>query len=231
MFSVHDATCFLESGVQFSSADVFMDPPGDGQQSDVDSGDEDEGKVELNVNRLSRRQLQTRATCTLRTEKGKETVCETNYEEEDSADELLKSPKKKKSRQKKKPAAQSEERKWKKSDFVPKNSYRKYKAPERDETLAEISPTTAFEAFFDDEVVDYLCTETNRYAHAQGKHNFSVDREEMRGFLTILLLTKYVFAQTKDVLGTKGGRGKSACPKNYVEEQVRRNFELHSSCG
>ena len=43
------------------------------------------------------------------------------------------------------------------------------------------SPTTLFNLFFDDEVVEYVVKMANLYAHQEkGKHLFNIDQSEMR---------------------------------------------------
>ena len=46
--------------------------------------------------------------------------------------------------------------------------------------------------FFDDEVIQLIVTNTNRYAMQKGAHNFLVEAPEMRIFLAILVTSGYV---------------------------------------
>ena len=54
------------------------------------------------------------------------------------------------------------------------------------------SPTTLFNSFLDNEVVEYFLKMTKLYAHQEkGKHSFNIDQSEMRLFIAALLLSGY----------------------------------------
>ena len=61
-FSVHDVVSQLEEENHFDRADIFITPPVNANYSDEDSDDEDLGG---DINRLSKRQLDAEAECTL----------------------------------------------------------------------------------------------------------------------------------------------------------------------
>ncbi|GFS27713.1 PiggyBac transposable element-derived protein 3 [Elysia marginata] len=60
LFSLHEAITLVEQYDTVVSADIFMQPLGQGQESDCDSGDEDS----MNVNNLPRAQLQAQVDMT-----------------------------------------------------------------------------------------------------------------------------------------------------------------------
>jgi len=55
-----------------------------------------------------------------------------------------------------------------------------------------MTPAHIFDLFFDDEVINYTLNMTNLYAMQRGKPTFSVRADEIRGVLTILLISGYV---------------------------------------
>jgi len=55
---------YSEETGHFSNADVFMEPPSDGEMTEIDSADEDESVV--SVNKLSGWQLSAAAVCTIK---------------------------------------------------------------------------------------------------------------------------------------------------------------------
>ena len=55
-----------------------------------------------------------------------------------------------------------------------------------------LSPVEMFECFFDDDVIDLIVDQTNLYAHRdKGNHAFTTNRQDMKTFLGILLLSGY----------------------------------------
>ena len=52
-------------------------------------------------------------------------------------------------------------------------------------------PHQLFEQFFDGDVIEYLCQQANVYASFKGKMTFSVDKDEVRAFIAILLISGY----------------------------------------
>ena len=58
--------------------------------------------------------------------------------------------------------------------------------------MENVTPTSIYELFFDDEVVNFMVEITNLYAQRDKiKHNFSTDVAEMWLFIAMLLLTGY----------------------------------------
>ena len=54
-------------------------------------------------------------------------------------------------------------------------------------------PHQLFEQFFDDDVIEYLCQQANSYPSFKGKMTFPVDKDEVRAFIAILLISGYSF--------------------------------------
>ena len=53
----------------------------------------------------------------------------------------------------------------------------------------EKSPCSLFEDFFTPELYKFICSETVRYAHSNGKHNFELTVDELKAFIASLLLS------------------------------------------
>jgi hypothetical protein len=64
-YTVNEVLDALEDDADFASGDIFIDPPRDGVESEEDSGDEDEGGI--NMNNLRGRQLISACQGRLRT--------------------------------------------------------------------------------------------------------------------------------------------------------------------
>lgn len=60
LYNVHVVIAMLEDDGLFSQADIFIAPPANPDNSDEDSGDEEQ----MNVNNLTRRQLEAEAKVT-----------------------------------------------------------------------------------------------------------------------------------------------------------------------
>ncbi|KAJ8937812.1 hypothetical protein NQ314_011718 [Rhamnusium bicolor] len=75
--------------------------------------------------------------------------------------------------------------KWKEWDLVatPK------RIPNADyKTFKTLSPVDMFEMFFDDDIVDYLVSESTKYAQLKNEQNPQITKEEMRCFLAVLII-------------------------------------------
>ena len=80
--------------------------------------------------------------------------------------------------------------KWNKRDII-NNKFANVPPPQWNQ-LDQVTPTSLFELFFDDEVVNFMVDMTNLYAQRdKGKHKFTTDANEMHLFLAMLLLTDY----------------------------------------
>lgn len=83
-----------------------------------------------------------------------------------------------------------QERKWSKKDLSGDDA--RWMAEQPAFLQKDMTPAFIFELFFDDEMVDFIVTMTNLYAAQRGKPTFSVSANEIRGVLTILLISGYV---------------------------------------
>lgn len=183
---------------QFVEASVYISPPGDGLESDEDS-DVEEG---CSANHLSSRQLTAPAEFVVNY--GNENVNSLEEEEdEEDADADQGEPNDEAINDNSistLPIAVNMNRlsamhppsvvhKWVKKDlkhgtFPDKPLLRQFTEP--------LPPFAIFNAFFDDDVVEYMVRMTNMYAQRdKGNHGFSTDMCEMRLFLAMLLLSGY----------------------------------------
>lgn len=200
----------LEDTDEMCSADVFITPPSNHDISDEDSGDEDGGTV----NNLSGSQLNAASTATIvvgtekkmigceddddrreheQNETDADSVASGGYNgnaqadiENDSSHESDTENVAK--RRKKIPTP----RRWVRRDLPPttKDQFPWIEIPS---ALSEksFSPTTLFELFFDDDVIEMMRLNTNSYARQKGNHLFDVSPEEVKTFLAILLTSGY----------------------------------------
>lgn len=82
------------------------------------------------------------------------------------------------------------ERNWLKSDMP--ESCRPPDVPENNQYAStDLTPTGLFEQFVDDEVMQLLTENSNKYAMQKGRHNFVTSQSEMRLFLAILFNSGY----------------------------------------
>ena len=56
----------------------------------------------------------------------------------------------------------------------------------------EKSPATLFEEYFNDELLQLICTQSVIYARWKGNDKFSVSIDELKVFLAIIMLSGYV---------------------------------------
>jgi len=201
-YTVKEVLDALEDHEDFASADIFIDPPRDGVDSEEDSGDEDEGG---NMNNLSGRQLMSACHGRLRTrsneivEMGGEDLatgddefsgdpveCDDVSEVADSVT-IIESAAKAVTTTKRKTLIP---RKWVKKDIQP--NWPDFNIPEKSFTIP-LDPVRAFEFFFDDDICTFLAEMTTLYGReVKHDHAFETDAEEIRCFLAILLLSGYV---------------------------------------
>ena len=180
-----------------SQADVYISPPNDGICSDEDSGDENDGIVD----NLTGNQLRASAEVVASyVDNHQERIssnedCNANDYEDgndtESSEEALPPPSKK-VRCSAKPSPRV--RDWTTKD-IPSNlaTQKPWPMITTPKFLrAHQTPTTLFELFFDDELVDFIVTNTNNYArHDKGDHSFTTNADEIRTFLAILLISGY----------------------------------------
>ena len=190
--NLHQALSYLEglcqsedaedgSGSSFFSANVCIQPPDDVQgESDNDSGDEEAPQF----SNLGCRQLLAAATLEVHNETGRRVVGANNNNEVKEAVQIG-------SRKRRRMTGDSRiSCAWRHKDMSRDNSGKWDVRPPALDT--EKSPCALFEGFFTEEVYEFICVETIRYAHANGKYNFSVSVEELKSLMAILLLSGYV---------------------------------------
>ena len=73
-----------------------------------------------------------------------------------------------------------------------------YKMKENVSTDEDYTPIIFFEKFFHDQMIEMIVTETNRYAAQKGNLDFRVTPTEIKGFITILIVSSYVDVYSKD---------------------------------
>ncbi|KAJ8964427.1 hypothetical protein NQ314_004918 [Rhamnusium bicolor] len=94
------------------------------------------------------------------------------------------------------------------------------KCPNADyETFKILTPVERFEMFLDDDIVDYLVSESTKYAQFKNEQNPQITKEEMRCFLAILIISGYNGLPGKKYYwNTDGNMG-----NNLVREAIRRD--------
>lgn len=155
-------------------ADVYIDPPGNGNVSDGDSGDEDF----INFDQLSRNQLLAPAELTLR-----------RSQDNDDDEEVLGVPLTSRSTVS---SIKTARRKWVKRD-LPQNG-REWFSPLPRSVLAVDSgsdPLTFFELFFNHDVIMHIVKQSVIYAAQQGNMSFTLSDSDIYCFLGILILSGY----------------------------------------
>jgi len=80
---------------------------------------------------------------------------------------------------------------WNKKDLKPDES-RISKSTKPIFPNQDTTPTSLFEYFFNDNIVDLIVTMSRRYAHQKLQPNFTITAENFRAFIAILLLLGYV---------------------------------------
>jgi hypothetical protein len=194
-YRVADVLHELEISDHFNAGNIFIAPPDAGEVTDEDSGEEEGGTV----NNLSKGQLLSEAIAT--TYNGTERRDIGNFECEQPSDsddddvplKLLKSSTRCKARQqrKEKQGQEQEPRRWCKRDLPPASRFLQWSVSKPKFLRKEWSPVSLFQLFFDDDIIEFVCDSTMKYAGQKGNHTFSVDRNEMRSFLAILMISGY----------------------------------------
>ena len=83
-------------------------------------------------------------------------------------------------------------RDWRDVDLNQRQKDRfKWDVPARDVSRLPTTPVELFEVFFDDEVIQMMVDNSERYARSKGNEAFKTSQDEMRAFLGILLVSGY----------------------------------------
>jgi YD repeat-containing protein len=84
------------------------------------------------------------------------------------------------------------DRRWKKCD-LPERCKAVFQSKVQEKNVADdFSPPLFFEQFFDDAILKHMVEQSIVYAKDKGDHRFTVNSEEIRAFLAILILSGYV---------------------------------------
>ena len=233
---------FLEETRHFSKADVFMEPPSDGEMTEGDSADEDEPTV--SVNKLSGRQLSAAAVVTMKTvgshdnddvESDSEEEVEEDNSDEDTEDELnaVDLP----TTGAKRPAAdqprsvqkkQCVARQWSKSDIDA--SWPDFSIPPKNYNGAT-DPVNIFEYFFDNDVCEYLADMSTKYARSEkGQHSIEITVADIKCFIAILLLSGYVNVPRWRMLWEVDSETFNAAVSNGMRRSQFENIKRYLHC-
>ncbi|XP_039297544.1 piggyBac transposable element-derived protein 3-like [Nilaparvata lugens] len=180
---------------------VFIEPPDANIQSDADSGEEDGGGY---VNNLSGKQLLSNAEIVFNSQPDKSTQeippipsTSTGKSKEKRKSDNTRQGTNKKRKTQSRPNKKSRIEPvsmWEEKDEMTFNGI----FPNPDYTdLRDKNCMHFFEKFIDDEIIDLLVLESNKYALHCNRADPRISREEMRVFLGILLLSSYVRVSDK----------------------------------
>ena len=123
------------------------------------------------------------ATLEIQDETGRKTIGNTNCNEVEEAVQN-------KSRKRKRITNDSSSARWRHMDMNRDTAGDWNIAPPSLHT--EKSPCSLFEDFFTPALYEFICSETVRYAHSNGKLNFELSVDELKAYIAILLLSGYV---------------------------------------
>ncbi|GFR60705.1 PiggyBac transposable element-derived protein 3 [Elysia marginata] len=98
----------------------------------------------------------------------------------------------------KKGSAKQTEFRWRTADIKP-NEQLQWEPEQPEVPQLPKSVTELFELFYDDAVIDLLCSECLKYASSKGKHGFRVCPDEMKVFLGIFLVSGYSGCKRKSL--------------------------------
>jgi len=204
----------LEQDGHFSTANIFMEPPSDGNMTEGDSADEDEPS---SINNLSGHQLRSAAVVTINRQDDTESP-ETPGSEDDDEDantdnadnadddavysnegDAAKAPvenrraatasgAKTKNLTARRRKMQS--RQWCKEDLDVQ--WPEFQLPPKN-YIGATDPVNLFEYFVDDDICKFLVDMSNNYARVdKGNHGVDISVDQLKAFLWILLLSGYV---------------------------------------
>ena len=163
-------------------ATIFIRPPTEeGAESEQDSDNDDQP---TSLNHLSSRQLAADVDVHIRTinQTDLNYALDTNNETEEQPPQTQ--------TQQLSQLHNHQDRKWQKGKFCPKIK-NNTQLHHNNKMYSIDKATDFFELFFDDELVDFICECSLKYAQQQGNHTFQLDRVSLKAFLGILLLSGY----------------------------------------
>lgn len=117
---------------------------------------------------------------------------------------------------------------WQKKKDLPESKPKviKWKPSQRNYSNDSPTPSQLFDMFFDDELVQMISEETNRYAAQKGNMGFATDSDEIRVFVAILLLSGYIPLPRKNMFWEDSGEARNECVANAMRRN-RFNEILH----
>jgi len=187
----------LEADDDYTSADVYITPPVDGQLSEEDSDDDDQPQT---INHLSGPQLNAEADVRLVTRSRKivSTTDEIEVNLQDTSDEeddiplaALASTNTSAS-QRRVTKLPEPTRKWSNKDLLSDSGCTQHESTKPCFIAKEWTPVGLFELFFDTDTVQLLVANTLKYARdVKGDHSFTLDEETLKLFFAVLLLSGY----------------------------------------
>ena len=190
-FTVHEAIAMLEdlNDPDIETIDINIEPPDCSYHTDEDSADEEDGTID----NFSARQLLAPCVVTTSSSRGVRNVIGDFDPDPDPAAETTSTVASSSSgpQQKRKKVAPVE-RSFVKRD-IPKSDKVNFEDRPKSQWLdgKDMSPTSFFELFFDEEVVELIITQSNLYAAQNGKST-RIDAEELKLLLAIIIVSGYI---------------------------------------
>lgn len=179
-FSVNEVLDQIANDEELNNGDVrvyVMPPDHAGIDTDEDSADEDDIPSIVN---LSGRQLRARGSATVHTPSGRVFVGESEDCDAPTSKEgrtVIRSKIRKTTR-------------WVKQDISPENESSPFTTRNWLEEK-DLSPTSLFEHFFDEEVISHILDMSEKYAQQQNKKNFSLPEADLKLAIAILIISGY----------------------------------------
>ena len=186
LFSEQNTTAIAEEIEDAEELQIVFQPPNDGADSDKDDAPSDNEEACANFKDIGRGILSQSAEIRIINKDGKRDL---DIESETREDLPCSSKKRNK-----KPKTV---RKWLPKQL--KNTASSYKFEDNNEAPAVVdtikkegmNPVDLFKLCFDDEIMNYICHETVKYASQKGESQFVVTVEELYRYFGILLLSGY----------------------------------------
>ena len=166
--TAEEVLAILEHEGNFDIADIHVEPPSDGEETEVDGGDED-----FTINSLSGRYLRAAAHVTLHRGEEESCICE-------EAARACRTRKRK-------------QMNWKRSTDLTEEDKTKFTLNPVPSTIADRdqSPAVGFEQFFDENLCTLIVEQSKLYANQKENHSFSFSVSDVRLMTAILVLSGY----------------------------------------
>ena len=172
----------LSDDDSFHEADIYLDPPSN-DVTDEDSGKEDS----VDINNLTGGQLRAKAIVTLRKKHQEKQIIGQSDSDEDVHDICSN-----KRNRRKRAKIPRNNRNWSKRELSENNTLQLTWNGVKPVFLnIRWSPTSLFELFINDEIIEYILERTILYAGQKGNPDFIISTEELKLFFAILLTSGY----------------------------------------